>query len=1017
AELSTQLFYTLVKLLQGRALDIAQNTDLGNGLEVYRKLVSEYRPRLASRFVGTLTQLMSHKFTASLEAEIPFFEKLVRRYEAETGKVLDDTIKLGIIINGLQDDSLKQHVVRNSARLKTYQLLKDELLEVARTSRVLSEQPVPMDLSALPKWKQKVPKEVAKVKERGYVAAVTLPQEAQGFRDVLVDTGAGSLKTLDGQGFSVEYAESDKVNFSVLSSGLAASKGTWTVIGPDVQCLILDKNAHKVRRALGYTKTIELQKKRGVYWLPVQSDEGKGPEPTILAATKAAKKVVPAEAMRLEEDAGGTAQGQAADGTALGEPPKEDSEGPTEASSSRGPEIREAADRPALGEPPEEDSEAQRKTRSKRIPDLVSEQEYKDHMMTHLPFRSWCDHCIAGKSREDSHPLREARKCKGEVPRFCVDYCFLGRALKGEMPKTAEALKEPLDAEDGQRPILVMVDQETGATFSYLVTKGVNNYAVHVMSEALKFAGRQRVLIMSDGEPAIRALIDTVARQAGKETQVQHAPKETHGPSNGAAERAILEVARQARTLVHALETRYPGYQLKGDSEVFPWVIRHSGWLITRFLIKADGRTPYERLKGREYKGEIVDPLETVHYKIDKDTRGKLDAQTSIGIWLGKTLSADEHVIGTPQGIRKWEKHRLEAVTGTPWQPKGQALVVPGDNKPLTLPDGRKVRSAYITLERQIKHGPTPGCPGCNCLAGEVKPHNAECKKRFNELYPREAAASREEPGEEGAQAVEGDDMDLTEAEPSGAGGTAQGSAAQGSGGTDPAQSRKDLKKQLADKARERREAAQQQPQEEPKRFRQTQKGAKRTAEVSLEEAAAEAAQEEVIGGLPTLHEESLLAAYPEDGLLDSQGAFDERTGEALPVEKVKKARGRELDKMIEHGVKEDITWEEAKRRGLKIVKSRWVDGWKPLPDDPQGVRSRCVAQEVNVSQRDDVASGTPPLKAHRMVISHAATKAPGARENKKLVARYDVSVAFFHADATGKIAVVPPKDLDQSFL
>ena len=79
------------------------------------------------------------------------------------------------------------------------------------------------------------------------------------------------LKTSDGQGFSVEYAESDKVNFSVLSSGLAATKGTWAVIGPDAQCLILDKNAHKVRRALGYTKTIELQKKHGVYWLPVQA--------------------------------------------------------------------------------------------------------------------------------------------------------------------------------------------------------------------------------------------------------------------------------------------------------------------------------------------------------------------------------------------------------------------------------------------------------------------------------------------------------------------------------------------------------------------------------------------------------------------------------------------------------------------------------------------------------------------------------------------------------------------------
>ena len=32
--------------------------------------------------------------------------------------------------------------------------------------------------------------------------------------------------------FSIEYSESDKVNFSVLEAGKAAEKGTWTVIGP-----------------------------------------------------------------------------------------------------------------------------------------------------------------------------------------------------------------------------------------------------------------------------------------------------------------------------------------------------------------------------------------------------------------------------------------------------------------------------------------------------------------------------------------------------------------------------------------------------------------------------------------------------------------------------------------------------------------------------------------------------------------------------------------------------------------
>ena len=177
----------------------------------------------------------------------------------------------------------------------------------------------------------------------------------------------------------------------------------------------------------------------------------------------------------------------------------------------------------------------------------------------------------------------------------------------------------------------------------------------------------------------------------------------------------------------------------------------------------------------------------------------------------------------------------------------------------------------------------------------------------------------------------------------------------------------------------------------------------------------------ELLNGLPTLHDaqqtmcRDLLAAYPEHGRLEA--AYDEKTGESLPLDKVKKARGRELDKMAEHQVKRDITYEEARKRDLKIVKSRWVDGWKALPDDPQGVRSRCVAQEVNTHQRDDVASGTPPLKAHRMVISHAATKRPGERDNKKLIGRYDVSVAFFHAESTGKIAVVPPKDVDEGQL
>ena len=144
----------------------------------------------------------------------------------------------------------------------------------------------------------------------------------------------------------------------------------------------------------------------------------------------------------------------------------------------------------------------------------------------------------------------------------------------------------------------------------------------------------------------------------------------------------------------------------------------------------------------------------------------------------------------------------------------------------------------------------------------------------------------------------------------------------------------------------------------------------KRAAEQAVDEFEREqnpnAGLPEVICGFPTLHDIPL-AGYPEWGKLDEIPAYDERTGVALPPEKVKRARGRELDKMEEHKVKVDITWAKAKELGLKVVKSRWVDSWKCLPDDKDGVRSRCVAQEINTHQRDDVYSGTPPLKCHRL--------------------------------------------------
>ena len=133
--LSTQLYYILVMLVKGRALslDVVQNTGPGEGAESLRRLEELYHPRIASSFVGTLSLILNTRFSG---------------HDLES----DDQMLAGIIINGIQDKSIRDHVIRNSSRLNTYQAIRNELLEMARTNRVLSQMPTPMDIGAVP-WK------------------------------------------------------------------------------------------------------------------------------------------------------------------------------------------------------------------------------------------------------------------------------------------------------------------------------------------------------------------------------------------------------------------------------------------------------------------------------------------------------------------------------------------------------------------------------------------------------------------------------------------------------------------------------------------------------------------------------------------------------------------------------------------------------------------------------------------------------------------------------------------------
>ena len=59
-----------------------------------------------------------------------------------------------------------------------------------------------------------------------------------------------------------------------------------------------------------------------------------------------------------------------------------------------------------------------------------SPQEVAEHNVTHLPYRAWCETCVASRGVDDPHHRRsfEDRTSEGEIDNVLFDFAFLGLA-------------------------------------------------------------------------------------------------------------------------------------------------------------------------------------------------------------------------------------------------------------------------------------------------------------------------------------------------------------------------------------------------------------------------------------------------------------------------------------------------------------------------------------------------------------------------------------------------------------
>ena len=59
----------------------------------------------------------------------------------------------------------------------------------------------------------------------------------------------------------------------------------------------------------------------------------------------------------------------------------------------------------------------------KKVVTKPTPEEVERHMVTHIPFREWCPHCVAGKSKIDPH-LKRSRDERA-IPKISLGYMYM----------------------------------------------------------------------------------------------------------------------------------------------------------------------------------------------------------------------------------------------------------------------------------------------------------------------------------------------------------------------------------------------------------------------------------------------------------------------------------------------------------------------------------------------------------------------------------------------------------------
>ena len=152
----------------------------------------------------------------------------------------------------------------------------------------------------------------------------------------------------------------------------------------------------------------------------------------------------------------------------------------------------------------EEEQMEAAEVRAKRGPTEPTEAEMLKHEATHVPYRSWCQHCVRGRGRRKPHYRRDEGEGGNKAPKVSMDYFFLG----GE------------ECEASENPVFVMLDEECGSRYARMLDhkgmdEGRNEWLILDAADEIRSWGHVEgceLILKTDNEASMLAVREALRR-------------------------------------------------------------------------------------------------------------------------------------------------------------------------------------------------------------------------------------------------------------------------------------------------------------------------------------------------------------------------------------------------------------------------------------------------------------------------------------------------------------------------